>query len=203
MLENTTGPAAAEVFTFLRRWADAAKQCASHDAPDLDGLCRIVQGGVFLDAGLSATPDAQGRPLIQVTVEGPKGSGEKSRFMLPVHAATTRALELAKAGVRLHVGARGQQRFSFDLVLGSHRTNLSRILFGLPANRDLVERNEHPDQHREVTPSSFRVRRGLDRTTILALVRERGNGELADLLADLFVLADRWHDGELEESATS
>lgn len=190
----------------IRRWTNKAARTDSTSPPDLLPLCEALKGGAFKDARPCSEFDDDGHVLIEVTVVGPqKADGRKSRFLLPVHAAIARVLELAGATVKLHGGS-SKRRYQFSLKMSSGtspiETNLTRILFGMPSSLELMERGDRRDQHRYVLPENYKVRIGPDRDAFLArLIDNPKTASLSKLLKRLFRLADKWHGAKLERPA--
>jgi hypothetical protein len=166
---------------------------------DHHALCEALQGSVFLTAELVApgTLDAE-TGLIRFTTPSPiKGERAKVRWMLPIHAAITRTLELAPGTlVRMQQGNRkqGKEKHYLSISIGKGRdkaTTLTRILFNMPTAPRLWEKDG--SNYRHIIPENYEMRSGIDRAAILAFIRDQGRSDIADLLADLFEIADREH----------
>lgn len=198
----------------LASWVTEAKctlkdNPASYAPPNLETLCGVLIGGAFQQATVATERDSRDRPLIELTTLAPDNATMVNRYMLPAHAATTRALELAGGRIALILGSGGAiHKAYFDLVICGIRTNLHRILFGLTSTGRLWEMNESVDQHRYITPSAYKLGQGTSREVVLHAIEERNarrrsigpwaeGSRPVQLLIDLFAISDIWHWDEL------
>jgi hypothetical protein len=204
----------------LEKWVSEAKRSIRDDSnsyrpPDLEKLCNALEGGAFKRATVDIELDDRGRSLLQLETLAPDAT-TVSRYMLPAHAATARALELSGGRIALILGSGGAiNKAYFDLTIGDMRTNLHRILFGVTSTGRLWERKagrlweeRKGDSHRYVVPSAYRQGPGssreivLDELAMLHRDNHAGGGsansaEAVGLLIDLFAISDIWHWDEL------
>ncbi|WP_445217690.1 hypothetical protein ACKWRH_37770 [Bradyrhizobium sp. Pa8] len=193
---------------------DPAKK---YSPPPLEALSEALEGKLFLSVKVD-TRDQQGRSLFGLTVRGPKEADPKvTRYMLPVHAALTRVLELGGAKIGLVRGSGGGiERYYFDLKIGSKvRTALHHFLFGVPSLGRLWERQETETGYRYLLPGNYLLGSGISRKRTLAALHDQltnrpqqqvvsNPDSIVALLSSLLGLADHWHWGELErQSSTS
>jgi hypothetical protein len=177
----------------LTKWTAQAATASATNPPDLGLLLEALTGSAFFKAArIADAPDAGGRPLIAFEVDTP--DGVKTRFMLPVHVAITRCIELAGGRVWLAKGASNSKPFQLKMTLGAlPTTTLPRVLFDAPPTAEVRERG---DYHR-IVPAAYRLAIGRSpRGSALEAVAKR-SAALGSLLQDLFALADRWHGDEL------
>lgn len=202
-------------FEIIEAWANEARNSIKtkrkrYSPPPLEALIDALSGKFFLTARIGKL-DEQGRALISLKVSGPKKSDPPViRYMLPVHAAMTRAFELAGANVKLIRGSGGGiEKFYFDLKIDKFRTNLHRAMFGMISSGRLWERPDLYQGYRYVVPANYLAGVGFTRRDMLNAISEKLEKRspksliaepqaVNSLLNTLFALADYWHWDELE-----
>lgn len=218
--------AASDAFIAIKSWAAAAaKGETQSECPEVSPLCFTLAKDSTIRRVESKLHSYNGIGLIEFDIDGPKSEGVKTRYMLPVHFAITRLLELIP-GVRVRMRGDAHEtpgddrpageliyslevRFSasFKKSYELRESRLERILFNAPPDVRLHERRT--GSYRYIIPSSFvpiRTRR-LDAQNadtwlrvVAKAVRQGGADELLDapeVLRQLFVTAERWHWAEL------
>ncbi|ABD89190.1 hypothetical protein [Rhodopseudomonas palustris] len=208
-----------QAFACIEAWANEARKLVQADPgqysmPPLADFIGSLTGGVFLEAKLGEK-DENHRALVSLLVNGPKKADKPvTRFMLPVHAALTRVLEIAGAKIKLIRGSGGNiEKYYFDMKVDKLRTNLHRPLFGMLSNGRLWERNP-PHGYRYVVPSTYGAGEGLSRRGLLAAIDTKlakrskklvvaEPSTVISVLTTLFAVADHWHWDELVGRPTS
>jgi hypothetical protein len=189
-------------YTAIYEWTEIARSHAStDDLPQLEPLVNSLSGDFFIDPIVARVRDKEGRRLIAFTTDPPEGFVRPGmRYMLPVHAAITRTLELAGADIRLdRPPDKGKDRFHVKLSLrGVPTTTLTRVLFDSPRVPRLYEKST--EDYHYIIPQTFELRWGPIRDHVVTVVGWR-SPELATLLSDLFGLADDWHGSELRRTS--
>ncbi len=211
-----------DAFAQIEAWTSEAiasiqVESEKYSPPPLDDLSNALVGKLFISSSLDKR-DQQERSLLSLRVRGPsEADTDVTRYMLPVHAALTRVLELGGAKISLIRGSGGGiEKYYFDLRIGSQiRTALHHFLFGVPSLGRLWERQETDAGYRYVLPANYVLGSGINRKRTLAALHEqmkkKPQKQLASnpdgvtaLLSNLLGLADYWHWDELERhSATS
>ena len=211
-----------DAFSAITKWALEAAQSQSHlECPDVAPLRFILASGSAIRR-VSSQPHIYGDlELIEFDIDRPKDDGVLTRYMLPVHFAITRLLELIPGvSVRmrgdthprpnddraaddlifaLEVRYSASFRRSFDFKDG----RLERILFNAAPGVRLHERRT--GNYRYIIPSSFvPIRtRGLNAhnasdwmRVVDRAVRQGNENTLLvapSVLRRLFVTSERWH----------
>lgn len=217
-METLEAKAALEV---IKGWTEKAYAIeASKDCPDITSLCFLLHQPAI--HRVSVRPDAyKGHRLIEFDMDGPNKAGRKTRYMLPVHFAITRLLELIP-DVRLCMvskgkkGAKEADRYFYMTVRypvkfqEAHqlkdRNRLERIIFNAPPNAVVSEQRNGNFQY--IVPSEYVLakHRGEDKQNaerwleIAQAVFGNPSHSLRDhpnVLRQLFVIAERWHWEEL------
>jgi hypothetical protein len=196
--------------TTIAAWTGAALEAVekapdSYWVPPLATVTGALRGDAFMEVEIGERDD-RNRELVRLKVgEADGGVGSVDRFMLPIHAVLSRALELAGSKIELITGG-GIEKAYFDFKVGKIQTNLHRLLFGVPSTGRLWERKEKPNAYRYIIPSHYKPGPGVTRErVILEISRKLSRRKIPNpvaiisLLRILFFISDHWHWNDLED----
>jgi hypothetical protein len=209
-----------EALKVIANWAAEAEQALEgKDGPDASVLCFLLRKQAIHRVAVSADLYEQNQ-LVEFDIDGPLKAGRKTRFMLPVHFAITRLLEIIP-DVRLRLINKGRtdaadERY-FNMVVRYHprfakthdltdANRLERIIFNAPPDAEVGERRG--GDYRRLIPSEYVLskNRGYNKQGAERWVRICESvfavpgdplGTLPKVMRQLMIIAERWHWGDL------
>jgi hypothetical protein len=208
---------AKEALEAIKGWTE--KACAieaSKDCPDITALCFLIRKPAIHRVSVKSDLH-KGHKLIEFDIDAPGNAGRKTRYMLPVHFAITRLLELIP-DVRLCIISKGKKddRYYYMTIRYPPKfrkahdlrdaNRLERIIFNAPPNAVVSEQRN--GDYQCIAPSEYMLakNRGDDKQNaerwlgISQSVFGTPGDPLRDLpkvMRKLFVIAERWHWEEL------
>jgi hypothetical protein len=218
-----------EAFKAIEQWSlEASKQATSSGHPNVAALGHLLETASYFRRVKHTPRDYQGQKVVEFDISNPSKAGVLTRYMLPVHFAIIRLLELIP-GITVFMAdvthetlnnARPESDKIFALkarcapslaqIFGLPRVSrLDRIMFSAPPDTKLFERRTG-DYHYIIPANYVPLRyRGVDAQTaetwlkvVVTAVTRSKSAELSNaplVLRQLFLTAERWHWGELQD----